>query len=45
MEVIKMNSYNGGEAIRIAMENGCQTAKEFAEFIKLYNEGLRVIKG
>ena len=38
-----MRSYSNSEAVKIAMEHGCKTVKEFAEFIKFYNEGLRVI--
>jgi len=36
---------NRNEVIKIAIEYGCTTVKEFAEFIKFYNEGLRVING
>jgi len=36
---------NRNEVIKIAIEHGCRTVKEFAEFIRFYNEGLRVIDG
>lgn len=29
--------------MKIAIEHGCKTVKEFAEFIKLYNKGLVVV--
>jgi len=40
-----MNDYRNSEAVKIAIEYGCKTVKDFAEFIKFYNEGLRVING
>ena len=39
-----MKSYTNREAVRIAIEYGCKTVKEFAQFVKSYNEGLRVIR-
>lgn len=38
-----MNGFNSSEAMKIAIEHGCKTVKEFAEFIKLYNKGLVVV--
>ena len=40
-----MKNYNNSEAIKIAIEYGCKTVKDFAEFVKSYNDGLRVIRG
>jgi hypothetical protein len=40
-----MKNYTNSEAVKIAIEYGCKTVKDFAEFIKSYNEGLRVING
>jgi len=38
-----MKNYSNTEAVKIAIEYGCKTVKDFAEFIKCYNNGLRVI--
>ena len=38
-----MKHYTSSGAVKIAIEHGCKTAKDFAEFVKSYNEGLRVI--
>ena len=38
-----MKNYTNSESVRIAIEYGCKTVKDFAKFIKSYNEGLRVI--
>jgi hypothetical protein len=38
-----MKNHTNNEAIKIAMEYGCKTVKDFAEFVKSYNDGLRVI--
>jgi len=35
-----MRNYTSNEAVKIAIEHGCKTVKDFAEFIKIYNEGL-----
>jgi len=38
-----MKHYTSSDAVKIAIEYGCKTAKDFAEFVKSYNDGLRVI--
>ena len=38
-----MKHYTNREAVKIALEYGCTTVKEFAEFVKFYHDGLRVI--
>jgi hypothetical protein len=38
-----MKTYNNSKVVKIAMEYGCVTVKDFAEFVKSYNDGLRVI--
>jgi hypothetical protein len=38
-----MKTYNNTKVVKIAMEYGCVTVKDFAEFVKSYNDGLRVI--
>jgi hypothetical protein len=38
-----MSKYNNRDAVKIAIEYGCKTVKDFAEFVKSYNAGLRVI--
>jgi len=38
-----MKNYSNNDTVKIAIEYGCKTVKDFAEFIKSYNEGLRVI--
>ena len=40
-----MNTHTNSNAVKIAIEYGCKTAKDLAEFIRYYNEGLRVING
>lgn len=42
-DIIK--NYTSSEALRLAIEYGCKTVKEFSEFIKSYNEGLLIING
>jgi len=37
-----MKNYTNSEAVRIAIEYGCRTVKEFADFVKSYNEELKV---
>jgi len=38
-----MKNYSNSDAVKIAIEYGCKTVKDFAEFMKSYNAGLRVI--
>ncbi len=38
-----MKHYSDSNVIKIAIEYGCKTVKDFAEFVKSYNDGLRVI--
>ncbi len=40
-----MSNYSSMEAMRIAIEYGCKTVKEFSDFIKIYNNNLRVTNG
>ena len=38
-----MKNYSNSDTVKIAIEYGCKTVKDFAEFMKSYNVGLRVI--
>ena len=38
-----MKTYNNTKVVKIAMEYGCITVKDFAEFVKSHNDGFRVI--
>jgi hypothetical protein len=38
-----MKSSTNSQSVKIAIEYGCKTVKDFAEFIKSYQDGLRVI--
>ena len=38
-----MKNYSNSDTVKIAIEYGCKTVKDFAEFMKSYNAGLRVI--
>jgi len=38
-----MKTQSNNETVKIAIEYGCKTVKDFAEFVRSYNDGLRVI--